>query len=148
MRAVLSIGSNMAESKQLLYTVFDEFAKETIAHSSIHLTAPWGVTDQADFLNAVLIVEVAEGPYALLRRCQKLEQNAHRVRERRWGPRTLDVDIVQIEGVTSNDPVLLLPHPWAHQRAFVLAPWLEADPTAKLGQESVEKLLNDVIKEA
>lgn len=141
MRAVLSIGSNMEDRRALLQTVFDEFAAETIAASPVFATPPWGVTDQGDFLNAVLIVEVEESPLELLRRGQKLEEAAERVRVRRWGPRTLDVDIVQIDGVTSDDPELTLPHPYAHERAFVLVPWLAADPEATLNGTPVRELV-------
>ena len=141
MRAVLSIGSNMDDRRALLQTVFDEFAAETVAASPIYSTPPWGVTDQDEFLNAVLIVDVEESPLELLRRGQALEQAAERVRVRHWGPRTLDVDIVQVEGVTSSDPELTLPHPYAHQRAFVLVPWLAADPDARLGDTPVADLI-------
>ena len=141
MRAVLSIGSNMDDRRALLQTVFDEFAAETVAASPIYSTPPWGVTDQDEFLNAVLIVDVEESPVELLRRGQVLEQAAERVRVRHWGPRTLDVDIVQVEGVTSSDPELTLPHPYAHERAFVLVPWLAADPDARLGDTPVADLI-------
>ncbi|AMO89478.1 2-amino-4-hydroxy-6-hydroxymethyldihydropteridine diphosphokinase [Corynebacterium simulans] len=141
MRAVLSIGSNMDDRRALLQTVFDEFAAETVAASPIYSTPPWGVTDQDEFLNAVLIVDVEESPLELLRRGQALEQAAERVRVRHWGPRTLDVDIVQVEGVTSSDPELTLPHPYAHERAFVLVPWLAADPDARLGDTPVADLI-------
>lgn len=141
MRAVLSIGSNMEDRRALLQTVFDEFADETNAASPVFATPPWGVTDQEEFLNAVLIVEVDCTPLELLRRGQKLEEAAERVRVRHWGPRTLDVDIVQIDGVTSDDPELTLPHPYAHQRAFVLVPWLAADPDAELNGTSVHELI-------
>ncbi len=141
MRAVLSIGSNMEDRRALLQTVFDEFADETIAASPVYATPPWGVTDQGDFLNAVLIVDVDCTPLELLRRGQKLEEAAERVRVRHWGPRTLDVDIVQIDGVTSDDPELTLPHPYADQRAFVLVPWLAADPDAELNGTSVRELI-------
>ena len=141
MRAVLSIGSNMEDRRALLQTVFDEFADETIAASPVYATPPWGVTDQGVFLNAVLIVEVDCTPLELLRRGQKLEEAAERVRVRHWGPRTLDVDSVQIDGVTSDDPELTLPHPYADQRAFVLVPWLAADPDAELNGTSVRELI-------
>ena len=141
MRAVLSIGSNMEDRRALLQTVFDEFADETIAASPVYATPPWGVTDQGDFLNAVLIVEVDCTTLELLRRGQKLEEAAERVRVRHWGPRTLDVDIVQIDGLESDDPELTLPHPYAHERAFVLVPWLAADPDAKLNGTPVCELV-------
>ena len=141
MHAVLSIGSNMEDRRALLQTVFDEFAAETIAASPVYATPPWGVTDQDEFLNAILIVDVEESPLELLRRGQKLEEAAERVRVRHWGPRTLDVDIVQIDGVTSTDPELTLPHPYAHERAFVLVPWLAADPHAELNGTPVSELI-------
>lgn len=141
MRAVLSIGSNMEDRRALLQTVFDEFAEETVAASPVFATPPWGVTDQDEFLNAVLIVDVDCTPLELLRRGQKLEEAAERVRVRHWGPRTLDVDIVQIDGVTSDDPELTLPHPYAHERAFVLVPWLAADEHAQLDGTPVRELV-------
>ncbi|MCG7260926.1 2-amino-4-hydroxy-6-hydroxymethyldihydropteridine diphosphokinase [Corynebacterium aurimucosum] len=141
MRAVLSIGSNMEDRRALLQTVFDEFAEETVAGSPVFATPPWGVTDQDEFLNAVLIVDVDCTPLELLRRGQKLEEAAERVRVRHWGPRTLDVDIVQIDGVTSDDPELTLPHPYAHERAFVLVPWLAADEHAELNGTPVRELV-------
>ncbi|TVU84056.1 2-amino-4-hydroxy-6-hydroxymethyldihydropteridine diphosphokinase [Corynebacterium aurimucosum] len=144
MRAVLSIGSNMEDRRALLQTVFDEFADETIAASPVYATPPWGVTDQDEFLNAVLIVDVDCTPLELLRRGQKLEEAADRVRVRHWGPRTLDVDIVQIDGVISEDPELILPHPYAHERAFVLVPWLAADEHAQLNGTPVRQLIADL----
>ena len=143
-RAVLSIGSNLEDRRALLQTVFDEFAEETVAASPVFATPPWGVTDQDEFLNAVLIVDVDCTPLELLRRGQKLEEAAERVRVRHWGPRTLDVDIVQIDGVTSEDPELTLPHPYAHERAFVLVPWLAADEHAQLNGTPVRELIADL----
>ena len=100
-----------------------------------------GKTDQPDFLNQSLLVDVGNTPRELLGRCQDLEQRANRVREERWGPRTLDVDIVWIDGYTSNDPDLTVPHPRAHLRQFVLQPWLEMDPDAELNGVRVAALL-------
>ena len=142
MRAVLSTGSNMEDSRAHLHSVVEEFAGEVCAASSLYATAPWGGVEQPDFLNQVLIVEVDQTPLELLRRCQRLEQRAHRVREQRWGPRTLDVDIVHIDGVSSADPELTLPHPRADQRAFVLVPWLEVDPEASLDGRPVTEILD------
>lgn len=145
MRAVLAIGSNLDDRRALLQTVVDEFRTETVAASPIFSTPPWGVVDQAEFLNAVLIVDVDTTPLQLLRRGQRLEEAADRVRARHWGPRTLDVDIVQVirdgEELISDDPVLTLPHPYAHERAFVLVPWLAADPDATLRGTPVAELV-------
>lgn len=141
MRAVLSIGSNMDDREKLLDTVFREFADQTVAASPVYSTPPWGVTDQDEFLNAVLIVDVEEAPIELLRRGQKLEQAADRQRIQHWGPRTLDVDIVDIDDYVSDDPELTVPHPYAHERAFVLVPWLAADPDARLNGVPVRALI-------
>ncbi|MCT1492491.1 2-amino-4-hydroxy-6-hydroxymethyldihydropteridine diphosphokinase [Corynebacterium sanguinis] len=142
MRAVLSTGSNMEDSRAHLASVVDEFAAELVAASSLYATAPWGGVEQDDFLNQVLIVDVEQSPRELLRRCQSLEQRARRVRKKRWGPRTLDVDIVLIDGFFSRDPELTVPHPRAHERAFVLVPWLEIDPDAHLGDRSVAGIVD------
>lgn len=134
----------MGDARAHLRTVADEFAGELVAASAIYATAPWGKTDQPDFLNQSLLVDVDNTPRELLARCQDLEQRANRVREERWGPRTLDVDIVWIDGYTSNDPDLTVPHPRAHLRQFVLQPWLEMDPDAELNGVRVAALLADV----
>lgn len=144
MRAVLSTGSNMGDARAYLQSVVDEFAGELVAQSSIYATAPWGVTDQPDFLNQALLIDVAASPKELLARCQDLEGRADRVRERRWGPRTLDVDIVWIEGYESDDPELTVPHPRAHLRRFVLEPWAEIDPGARLRGASISNVLDEL----
>lgn len=141
MRAVISAGSNMEDSRAHLDSVVDHFADSLVAASSLYATAPWGKTDQPDFLNQSMLIDAPLTPTQLLRECQALEEAANRVRVERWGPRTLDVDIVDIAGYTSNDPDLTVPHPRAHLRAFVLAPWLEIDPDATLGGERVADLL-------
>ncbi|GAB3594347.1 2-amino-4-hydroxy-6-hydroxymethyldihydropteridine pyrophosphokinase [Corynebacterium faecale] len=148
MRAVLSIGSNMDDRYTLLQGVLEEFKDETVAVSSIYATPPWGVEDQDEFLNAILVVDVDCTPIELLRRGQKLENDADRVRTRKWGPRTLDVDIVQVRDggheLLSDDPELTLPHPWAWQRAFVLIPWLEIEPEAVLHGSTVAALVENL----
>ncbi|WNV91761.1 2-amino-4-hydroxy-6-hydroxymethyldihydropteridine diphosphokinase [Umezawaea sp. Da 62-37] len=132
-RAVLSIGSNMGDRFGYLQLAVRGFADVLVAVSPVYETAPWGVLDQADFLNAVLVVESPDvDEWGWLRRGQALERAAERVRDQRWGPRTLDVDVVAVDGVLSSDPELLLPHPGAHERATVLIPWLDVSPDAVL----------------
>jgi 2-amino-4-hydroxy-6-hydroxymethyldihydropteridine diphosphokinase len=99
--------------------------------------------EQDDFLNAVLIVDdPGTDAWGWLRRGQGAEQAAGRVREVRWGPRTLDVDVVTVDDVVSTDPELLLPHPGTPERATVLRPWLDVDPNAVLpGRGPVVALL-------
>lgn len=134
--AVIGLGSNLGDSRQILAEAVEQFRHrddvEVIAVSPVAKTAPVGGPKQPDYLNQVLIVSTRLAPYALLRTGQALEEAAARIRDERWGPRTLDVDLIVYQDVTSDHPVLTLPHPRAHQRAFVLAPWSWADPQATL----------------
>ncbi|AQA23821.1 2-amino-4-hydroxy-6-hydroxymethyldihydropteridine diphosphokinase [Rhodococcus sp. MTM3W5.2] len=130
---MLSIGSNLGEPLENLRSVVDALGDRLVAASGVYATAPWGGVEQQDFLNATLIVDDPElDCRGWLRFGQELEAAADRVREQRWGPRSLDVDVVDCDGIVSADPELTLPHPRAHERAFVLAPWLEIDPDATL----------------
>jgi len=142
-RAVLSIGSNLGDRLANLRIAVDGLAGVLNAASPVYETKPWGVRDQPDFLNAVLIVEDLDiNEWGWLRRAKQLEFRAHRVRTDHWGPRTLDVDIVTVDGVTSDHPDLLLPHPGTPDRATVLIPWLDIEPDAVLpGHGPVRELL-------
>lgn len=143
-KAVLSLGSNLGDRVEHLRQAVAGFRDVLEAVSPVYETAPWGVTDQPDFLNAVIIVaSPAVDEWGWLRRGQELEQASGRVRDQRWGPRTLDVDVVTVTGVTSDHPDLLLPHPGTPTRATVLIPWLAIDPTADLpGHGPVATLLS------
>ncbi len=132
--AVLSIGSNLGDRAAHLRIALDTLRPWLHAVSPVYETPPWGPVAQDDYLNAVLIVaDAAAGPYDWLARAQAAEQVAARVRDVRWGPRTLDVDLIAVDDVRSADPELTLPHPRAQERAFVLVPWLALDPQARLG---------------
>ncbi|PRX50517.1 2-amino-4-hydroxy-6-hydroxymethyldihydropteridine diphosphokinase [Prauserella shujinwangii] len=132
-RAVLSLGANLGDRLGYLRLAVDGLRDVLVAVSSVYETEPWGVTDQPDFLNAVCVVaDPDRDHWAWLRTARELERRAERVRERRWGPRTLDVDVVTVDGVRSDDPELLLPHPGTPDRATVLVPWLEIDPAAEV----------------
>lgn len=99
-----------------------------------------GAEPQPDYLNTVVTAMTTLSPRELLEVCQTLEVAAGRVRTEPWGVRTLDVDLIDVEGVTSSDPALTLPHPRAAERAFVLVPWSQADPFAELAGRSVSEL--------
>ena len=99
-----------------------------------------GAEPQPDYLNTVVTAMTTLSPRELLEVCQTLEIAAGRVRTEPWGVRTLDVDLIEVEGVTSSDPALSLPHPRAAERAFVLVPWSQADPFAELAGHSVSEL--------
>ena len=143
---VLSIGSNVGDRLTHLQSVVSGLRGAVRAVSPVYETDAWGGVEQGPFLNAVLLADDPglDGP-GWLGRAHEFENAADRVREQRWGPRTLDVDIVSChEGdaeVRSDDPTLTLPHPLAHQRAFVLVPWLAADPAAQLRGVPVTELL-------
>ena len=135
---MLSIGGNQGDALELLRGVVDAAAADGIlrAASSVYATPPWGGVEQDDFLNAALLVEHPGTPADVLEWGFARERAAGRTREVRWGPRTLDVDVVtsDVDGetVVSDDPILTLPHSRAAERAFVLVPWLEIDPDARL----------------
>ncbi len=130
-RAVLSIGSNLGDRLAHLRSVVA--ALDPVAVSSVYETAPWGGVPQDDYLNAVVVVEDAgTDAYGWLRRAHELEAAAGRVRDVRWGPRTLDVDVIDVDGIVRTDPALTLPHPRAYERAFVLLPWAEVEPDRSL----------------
>ena len=99
-----------------------------------------GAEPQPDYLNTVVMAMTTLSPRELLEVCHSLEAAAGRVRTEPWGVRTLDVDLIEVEGVTSADPALSLPHPHAVERAFVLVPWSQADPFAELAGHSVSEL--------
>ncbi|MFE0021875.1 2-amino-4-hydroxy-6-hydroxymethyldihydropteridine diphosphokinase [Amycolatopsis sp. NPDC059021] len=142
-RAVLSLGSNLGDRLGFLRIALDAVRPALVAVSGVYETKPWGVEDQPDFLNAVCLVDdPARDQWDWLRTGQAAERAAERVREQRWGPRTLDVDIVTVDGVRSDDPELLLPHPGTPDRASVLIPWLEIEPDAELpGRGPIADLL-------
>ena len=132
-RAVLSLGSNLGDRLGYLTLAVEYFREVLVSVSGVYETKPWGVKDQDDFLNAVCVVDdPSRDQWDWLASAQNLEAMAHRVRERRWGPRTLDVDIITVDDIQQNDPRLTLPHPRAADRAFVLIPWLEIEPRAEL----------------
>jgi dihydroneopterin aldolase/2-amino-4-hydroxy-6-hydroxymethyldihydropteridine diphosphokinase len=117
-----------------------------VALSPVYETVPVGGPPQPEYLNAVLIAETTLPATALLRRVQAVEAAFGRVRQEVWGPRTLDVDVIVYGDVVSDDPKLMLPHPRAWKRAFVLAPWLDADPDAEIpGQGRVAGLLEAAV---
>jgi dihydroneopterin aldolase / 2-amino-4-hydroxy-6-hydroxymethyldihydropteridine diphosphokinase len=135
-RAVLALGSNLGDRLETLQRAVDALAAtpglDVAAVSPVYETDPVGGPDQPDYLNAVVLADTSLLPGALLGRAHEIEAAAQRTREVRWGPRTLDIDVIAYGGQTSSDPELILPHPRAHERAFVLAPWLDIDPSAEL----------------
>jgi 2-amino-4-hydroxy-6-hydroxymethyldihydropteridine diphosphokinase len=133
---VLSLGANLGDPLSALTSALESLAQaegvEVLATSSFYGTAPIGGPDQPDYINAVAVVETTLAPMAILALAHQIEADHDRVRQERWGPRTLDIDLVVYDDVVSEDPTLTIPHPRAHQRAFVLVPWHELEPDAVL----------------
>jgi 2-amino-4-hydroxy-6-hydroxymethyldihydropteridine diphosphokinase len=140
--AVLSIGSNLGDRLDTLQAAVDSVRAWVVAVSPVYETPPWGPVPQDDYLNAVVLVDDPQAaPIDWLQRGQEAERAAGRTRDVRWGPRTLDVDVVAVDDVVSEDPELTLPHPRAHERAFVLVPWLAVQPDARLNGRPIAEWL-------
>jgi 2-amino-4-hydroxy-6-hydroxymethyldihydropteridine diphosphokinase len=137
-RAVLSLGGNLGDRAGTLRTALAALtAHGLVARSVLYETPPWGPVEQPPYLNAIAVVRGDRDAAGWLALAHELEQAAGRTREVRWGARTLDVDVVTVTAddgtpVLRDDPELTLPHPRAHERAFVLVPWLALDPSATL----------------
>lgn len=134
MQYVIAVGANLGEAVAAVGVALDTLAErldgDLVARSSLYRTAPVGGPEQSDFINAVAIVESELEPLEILARLQTMESESGRVRDVRWGPRTLDLDVIVAGDVVSDNPKLTIPHPRAHERAFVLVPWVEIDPLA------------------
>jgi 2-amino-4-hydroxy-6-hydroxymethyldihydropteridine diphosphokinase len=137
-RAVLSLGANLGDRAGALRAALTALKEDgLVARSTLYETPPWGPVEQPPYLNAIAVVRGPRDAVGWLDRAQELERAAGRTRDVRFGPRTLDVDVVTVTGddgspVVSDDSDLTLPHPRAHERAFVLVPWLTLDPGALL----------------
>ena len=134
MRAVIALGANIGnpqENLDLAVALLRE-ATDVIIVSSYYVTSPVGGPEQPDYVNAVCIIESELPAMGLLSLLQGIEKSLGRVRNERWGPRSIDLDLIQYGGILSNSPELELPHPRAHERRFVLEPWFEIDADAIL----------------
>ena len=143
--AVLAIGSNLGDRLGILRAAVTEIANlpdtEVCLVSPVYETDPVGGPAQPEYLNAVLTIRTGLAARELLGQLNRIEAAHERVREVRFGPRTLDIDIISYSDQTSDDPVLTLPHPRAWERAFVLVPWHDIDAEAALPEGSVTDLL-------
>ena len=148
-RAVVALGSNIEDPEAQVSRAFDEIAAlpatQVLARSRLHRTAPVGFVDQPDFVNACALVETALEPRALLDELLALEKRHGRVRGVPNGPRSLDLDIVLYGDRVIDEPGLKVPHPRAHERAFVLVPLVEAWPEATIpGRGAARDLLRQL----
>jgi len=134
LRAVVALGANLAEPAEAveLALVLLKESTDLVSRSRLYVTRPVGGPSQPDFVNAVCILESNLPALDLLGVLQGIEKSMGRVRTEKWGPRVIDLDLIQYGPILSQDETLTLPHPLAHERRFVLEPWLEIDPEAVL----------------
>lgn len=133
-RLILLLGGNMGDRFRILTDA--TLSLETVfgraeASSSLYLTEPWGMKEQPWFLNACLTFHTSMNPIEVLERTRQVEKDAGRTRSEKWGPRSLDIDILDFGGQSLQSPDLVLPHPELHHRRFVLIPLIEAVPDWK-----------------
>lgn len=148
--ALLSMGSNLGDRQAILATAIHQLGERVRSVSSVYRTPPWGPIPQDDYDNLVVRVcdDATDAP-GWLDRGLALEQQAGRQRSVRWGPRTLDVDVIVVGVQRRHDDRLTLPHPRAHERGFVLVPWAEIEPAAVLpGHGPIADLLAALPAEA
>lgn len=134
MRAVVALGANLEspeEAVELAITLLNQ-SSDLVARSSLYTTKPVGGPPQPDYVNAVCILESDLPAHDLLALLNGIEKSMGRVRNERWGPRIIDLDLIIYGNAVVDDDELTLPHPRAHEREFVLQPWLEIDPEAEL----------------
>lgn len=134
MKAVIALGANLDDPDsaiELAIALLRE-ATDVQAVSSTHRTKPVGGPPQADYINAVCIIESQLPALELLHLLKGIEKSMGRIRTQKWGPRVIDLDLIAYGSILSNSEELILPHPLAHERRFVLEPWLEIDPDALL----------------
>ena len=131
-RAFLALGSNLGDRLAYLQLGVDSLARlpgvALVAVSRVYETAPVGGPPQGAYLNAVVAIDTSLDPAALLHQCQRVEEIAARERAERWGPRTLDVDVLLVDGTRVDSPDLTIPHPRMWERGFVLAPLRDVAP--------------------
>lgn len=148
-KVVLSLGSNQGDSAEILQQAVDLLGETPdlmlVEVSPVYQTKPWGeVQDQPDFLNMVVVAESTLEPLTILDRALAIEESFGRERTVDGGPRTLDIDVVMVGKRVSEDAIEL-PHPHAHERAFVLVPWMDVDPDAELeGHGAIADLVDDL----
>ena len=147
MKAVIALGSNLGNRELYIDSAVAELAKVIeITHlSTNHETDPVGGPEQPKYLNAIAIAETELDPRELLIIMLEIENRLGRKREVHWGPRTIDLDLIVFGDEIIDSEVLVLPHPRAHERKFVLEPWLEIDPDAYIpGIGEIESILQRI----
>ena len=148
MKAVVALGSNLGDRFDYLQKAVNEINSltdiEILEISSVYETLPVGGPEQGNYLNAVVTLNTKFEAKELLLKLLLIELNLGRQREIAWGPRTIDLDIIWFEDQTINLENLVLPHPRAHERCFVIKPWLEIEPKARIGNTEIREFLKNL----
>ncbi len=148
MNAVVALGSNLGDRFDFLQKAVDKINSfkeiEILKISSVYETLPVGGPEQGNYLNAVISVNTELEAEELLLKLLLIELDLGRQREIVWGPRTIDLDLIWFENQTINLDNLVLPHPRAHERCFVIKPWLEIEPEARIGNTEIQEFLKDL----
>ncbi|MBI4273261.1 MAG: 2-amino-4-hydroxy-6-hydroxymethyldihydropteridine diphosphokinase [Rhizobiales bacterium] len=148
--ALLALGGNIGDVRhtfdRAIALLCDGGSMRLLARSSDYRTPPWGVTDQPHFINACIAVATDLSPRALLEHAQAVERilGRDRARERHWGPRAVDIDLLAYDDITLDEPGLTLPHPQLFARGFVLIPLAEIAPERRIGGRRVRDALTDI----
>lgn len=146
--ALIGLGSNIGDKaaniERAIALLTERGDIGLVRKSRFYRTPPWGVLEQDWFVNACIAIETALGPHELLARCLSVENEMKRVRELRWGPRVIDVDILTYKDVELSDPDLILPHPRITERAFVLMPLEDIAPGIVIAGHGLEHWLANV----
>ncbi len=146
-RATLGLGSNVGDARanvQRAVDALDRGGARVVARSRDYRTRPWGPVEQDWFVNACVLVETELAPRALLELCRSVEASLGRRRAVRWGPRTIDVDLLSYEELEIREPDLVVPHPHLLERAFVLVPLLEVAPDLTVGGRRIADALSEL----
>lgn len=147
-RVYLGLGTNMGERFEYLQGACEILSKNEYINitkkSKIYETKAWGYTDQADFLNMCIEIETKLDTYELLEVCQDVEKKLNRERIIRWGPRTIDVDILFFNDIILDDENLSIPHPRISERAFVLIPLMDLNSKLKIKNATIDNYLNSL----
>ena len=148
MKAVVALGSNLGDRFDYLQKAVNEINSltdiEILEISSVYETLPVGGPEQGNYLNAVVTLNTKFEAKELLLKLLLIELNLGRQREIAWGPRTIDLDLIWFEDQTINLENLVLPHPRAHERCFVIKPWLEIEPKARIGNTEIREFLKNL----
>lgn len=148
MRAIVALGSNLGDRFEYLQKAVNEINSveeiEISKISSVYETLPVGGPEQGNYLNAVISLVTELEADELLFKLLLIELNLGRQREIAWGPRTIDLDLIWFENQTINLDNLVIPHPRAHERCFVIKPWLEIEPDARIGNTEIKEFLKDL----